>query len=547
VTTLAFALTACVATACASAAPRRGAARAPRDPRATLAAAADSLMADTLWRNAHWGALVVNPRTGDTLYSRHAGKLFMPASNQKIVTGGAALALLGPDFRWRTALVADRGALAADGTLRGDLRIVGRGDPTVSDRAQGDALRPLRALADSLRARGVRRVDGRLVAAGDAFPGDPLGYGWAWDDLDEPYSAGVAELLFNEGLARVVVRGGERPGDPVAVTVGPAPSALPVDGAAVTTATPGVVGGGTTATRVGARYDAARRRYVLSGAVSVNDSAVLTLAIRDPRAAYVAALGDALRERGIAVRDAAAPAPTPVRKQVPDAPPADPGAAGPRATDPGVTDPRRAGTSDGADTLAVLTSPPLRDVLPWLEKPSQNQIAEALFRTVALERAGAGTPDSARAVVGRQLRAWGVTPERDAVVRDGSGLSRHDYVTPEALVRILDAVRRRPDFRAFYDALPVAGVDGTLRGRMRGTAAAGNARAKTGTVDKSRTLSGYVTTRGGDLLVFSLLCNNYTVPTREVERVQDAIVARLAELPAGPAASAAATTAARPR
>jgi D-alanyl-D-alanine carboxypeptidase/D-alanyl-D-alanine-endopeptidase (penicillin-binding protein 4) len=157
---------------------------------------------------------------------------------------------------------------------------------------------------------------------------------------------------------------------------------------------------------------------------------------------------------------------------------------------------------------------------------------------VALERAGAGTPDSARAVVGRQLRAWGVAPERDAVVRDGSGLSRHDYVTPEALVRVLDAVSRRPDFRAFYDALPVAGVDGTLRGRMRGTAAAGNARAKTGTVDKSRTLSGYVTTRGGDLLVFSLLCNNYTVPTREVERVQDAIVARLAELPPAGAESA---------
>jgi D-alanyl-D-alanine carboxypeptidase len=106
---------------------------------------------------------------------------------------------------------------------------------------------------------------------------------------------------------------------------------------------------------------------------------------------------------------------------------------------------RKEPAAGGADdTLAVLTSPPLREVLPLLEKPSQNQIAEALFRTVGLERTGVGTPDSARAVVGRQLRAWGVTPERDAVVRDGSGLSRHDYVTPEALVRVLDAVRRRP-------------------------------------------------------------------------------------------------------
>jgi D-alanyl-D-alanine carboxypeptidase/D-alanyl-D-alanine-endopeptidase (penicillin-binding protein 4) len=210
-----------------------------RDPRAAFAAAADSLLADTVWRNAHWGVLVVNPRTGDTLYSRNAGKLFMPASNQKIVTGAAALALLGADYRWRTALVADRGALAPDGTLRGDLRVVGSGDPSVSDRARGDALGPLRALADSLRARGVRRVDGRLVAAGEAFPGPALGFGWSWDDLDEPYSAGVSELLFNEGFARVTVRAGARPGDPPAVAVAPAPSALPVDASAVATATPG--------------------------------------------------------------------------------------------------------------------------------------------------------------------------------------------------------------------------------------------------------------------------------------------------------------------
>ena len=131
-------------------------------------------------------------------------------------------------------------------------------------------------------------------------------------------------------------------------------------------------------------------------------------------------------------------------------------------------------------------------------------------------------------MVAGQLRAWGLVPERDAVVRDGSGLSRHDYVTPEALVRILAAVQRDTAFRAFYDALPIAGVDGTIANRMKGTPAQGNVRAKTGFVDKARSLSGYVTTADGELLVFSLLCNNYTVPTREVERVQDAIATRLA-------------------
>lgn len=489
--------------------------------RATFVALADSLLADSAWRNAHWGVLVVAPGTGDTLYARNAGKLFMPASNQKILTGASALALLGADFRWRTALVADRAAtrtLAADGVLHSDLHVVGRGDPTVSDHAAGDAMAPLRALADSLRARGVRRIDGRVVAAGDAFPGDYLGYGWAWDDLDAPYSAGVSELLFNEGFARVIARGGARPGDRVTVAVGPAPSALPLDATALVTATPGVVGRGTTATNVQARWDAAHGRYVLTGAVSVGDSALLALAFRDPRAAYVAALTDALRERGVAVRSSA----------VPNVPPnATPNAASP-------------GAAGAQDTLATRLSPTLAETLPWLEKPSQNQIAEALFRTLALERTGVGTPDSARRVLGAQLRLWGVEPERDAVVRDGSGLSRHDYVTPTALVRVLDAVRRRPDFAAFYAALPIAGVDGTLRARMRGTPAAGNVHAKTGTVDKARSLSGYVTTADGELLVFSMLCNNYTAPTREVERVQDALLARLAalRLRAAPAAAA---------
>ncbi|MEO7360531.1 MAG: D-alanyl-D-alanine carboxypeptidase/D-alanyl-D-alanine-endopeptidase, partial [Gemmatimonadaceae bacterium] len=181
------------------------------------------------------------------------------------------------------------------------------------------------------------------------------------------------------------------------------------------------------------------------------------------------------------------------------------------------------------DTLVVLTSPPLRDVLKRLEKPSQNQLAEILFKTIALERTGFGRADSARAVIQRQLVEWGIPPEAIAV-RDGSGLSRHDYVAPRTLVKILDVMRRSPSFETFYAALPIAGVDGTIASRMRNTGAASNVHAKTGTVDKARSLSGYVTTADGQMLVFSFLCNNFTVPTRAVERVQDAIAVRLASM-----------------
>jgi D-alanyl-D-alanine carboxypeptidase/D-alanyl-D-alanine-endopeptidase (penicillin-binding protein 4) len=171
----------------------------------------------------------------------------------------------------------------------------------------------------------------------------------------------------------------------------------------------------------------------------------------------------------------------------------------------------------------------MRETLRALEKPSQNQIAEMLYKTLGLERTGVGTADSGRRVVETQLRAWGV-PATAAAVRDGSGLSRHDYVTPEALARVLSAIRADTAFRVFYDALPIAGVDGTIASRMRGTPAAGNVHAKTGTIDKARSLSGYVTSADGEMLVFSFLANNFTVPNRSVERVQDAICVRLATM-----------------
>jgi D-alanyl-D-alanine carboxypeptidase/D-alanyl-D-alanine-endopeptidase (penicillin-binding protein 4) len=132
-------------------------------------------------------------------------------------------------------------------------------------------------------------------------------------------------------------------------------------------------------------------------------------------------------------------------------------------------------------------------------------------------------------VIERQLAEWGVAPTSVAV-RDGSGLSRHDYIAPEAVVRILDVMRKSPNFAVFRDALPLAGVDGTIANRMRGTAAAGNVHAKTGFVDKARSLSGYVTTADGRVLLFSFLCNNWTTSSREVDQVADAIAVRLAGL-----------------
>ncbi len=481
---------------------------APHTP-ASVRTAIDSLIAQPEFRNAHWGVLIVDPVWVDTIYSHNAGKLFMPASNMKIITGAVALARLGPEYRFLTQ-IATRGEVV-DSVLHGDLLVIGHGDPTVSDHMREDAMLPLLEIADSLAARGIERITGQVVAAGDAFPDAVHGYGWAWDDFDYPYSAGVDELLFNEGFSEIVVRAGHSGGEPATATASPE-SIFPNLRVTATTAEPNAVdsvaGDGVMPhTELDLSRDADSGEIVVGGTILAGDSATLRLTHVDPVAAYLVALGDALAARGIAVNGDSNSVPAGMDT-----------AQGPAS-----------GVPSSLDTLFAMHSPPLSEILRALEKPSQNQIAEVLLKTLGLEVAGVGSADSGRAVVERQLLAWGADPESFAV-RDGSGLSRHNYVTPATLVLVLDAMRRHPDFGIFYDALPIAGVDGTIARRMRDTPAAGNVRAKTGFIDKARSLSGYVTTADGELLLFSILANNWTVPVRRVEEVQDVIAARLAAM-----------------
>jgi D-alanyl-D-alanine carboxypeptidase/D-alanyl-D-alanine-endopeptidase (penicillin-binding protein 4) len=416
----------CTRTAQGGIAPRR-------TPRETLRHAIDSLVSNPLFRSSDIGLLVVNPASGDTLYSRNAGKLFIPASNMKIITGAAALALLGPDYRFKTSFMSLD--IVHDSVINGDLIVVGRGDPTISNRVQqGNAMTWMARVADSLVAHGIKRVNGKLVRGPNVFPDTIYGYGWEWDDLSGEFAAPIDELLYNEGMTTVTRR------------------------------------------------------------IAGRDTIIAT-ATTSPARTYLEALASALTARGIVINGGIA-----------------------------YTD----GTifADGIELFAI-SSPPLREILRYMEKPSQNQLAEVLLRTIGLERTRVGSADSGAAVVSRQLLAWGA--ERDGfIVYDGSGMSRHDLVTPETIVRTLVAIQRDTAFQVFYDALPIAGVDGTIRTRMVGTPAAGNLRGKTGSLEFVRSLSGYVTDGDGDRLVFSILNNDFTMPADSVSRFQNNVGALLA-------------------
>lgn len=486
---------------CAAASPTRAptptvpGARAERSSPSTLRTFVDSLIDVSDFRSAHWGVLIVDPARGDTLYNRNADKLFIPASNMKLVTGSVSLVSLGADYRWSTTLLA-RGPVR-DGVLAGDLVVRGTGDPSISNRMQhGDALAPLRALADSLRAHGVTRIRGTVVAAPSPFTDAQIGYGWEWDDLDGSDGAGVDALYLNEGYTEIVVHGGAKEGDPVRATTRPVATYPALIVRAGTTAP--LRADATAAEKAASRaltvaHDSSHTGVVVAGTIAAGDSVVEEITYRHLVPAYIAAMREALVSRGIAV-------------------------------DGGTTD-----TTVRADSIATLQSPTLREVLPFFEKPSQNQIGELLLKTLGLERAGAGRADSAARFVERQLISWGVAADAFKI-RDGSGLSRHSFLSPRAIVTVLDVMRRHPDFRTFYDALPIAGVDGTIRNRMKGTPAQGNLHAKTGTLDRARSLSGYITTADGRMLLLSALCNNYSVPTARVDQVTDALGIRLATM-----------------
>ncbi len=443
----------------------------------------DSAFAMPEYARAEWGVVVQSLATGQVLYRRNADRLFMPASNQKLLTSSVALARLGPEFRWTTPVLS-RGTRAAD-TLQGDLVVVGRGDPSLSLRMSGgtDVLAPLRPWADSLRARGIGVISGRVVGDASYFPDAIYGEGWMWDDLPDSYSAPIGALQFNEAFAFLDVVPGA-PGSPATVTLRPSSTPLRLFGRVAS-----LPAESSSVARLRWTRALASDSVILSG--SAAGRSANEVAVQDPTRYFEAALTQALTEAGVRVLG------------------------------------RPSAPAGAADTLFTWRSPPLREVLPHFLKPSQNQIGEALLRTVGGVATGTASVDSGRATARATLAGFGI-PEDAYVLADGSGLSRYNYLAPEAIARILWAMAHRPDFAVFYDALPIGGVDGTIAGRMRGTAAEGNVHAKTGSIANTRTLSGYVTTPSGERLLFVLMANHFTAPRRVVERTQDFVVERLA-------------------
>ena len=482
--TLAVALSGCHATVRPTSSPRPS-------PVQQLQHDLDAILAPPSLGHGTWGVVVRSLANQETLYAAHGDRLMMPASNLKVATLAAAAERLTWSYTYETRLMA--AGPVDGGVLHGDLVVVGSGDPSIGGR-DGPATAVFERWADQIASAGIHRIDGRIVGDDRAFAGPGLGAGWSWDDLDAGYAAAVSALQYNESAVHVTIAPGPHEGDTAAVSVEPAGSGLSIRNHLDTAAADAPLS--IQASRLPGSSELELHGHVPLGSAP----GVHTLSVDSPTRFFVAALRRALVSRGIDVRGPAV----------------------------GIDEASDAARQPGARPLVSYRSPPLSALATTLMKVSQNLYAETFVKTMGAAT-GAPTAAGGLAAARQTLEGWGVAPGALIAV-DGSGLSRYDYITPEALVTILahvDGDRRLRD--PFEAALPIAGRDGTLVRRMKGTPAEGTVRAKTGSMANVRSLAGYVTTADGEKLAFAILANGFETPPELIDQATDAIVVRLAE------------------
>ena len=446
-----------------------------------LRAAIQEVLARPELAPAQTAVKVASLDTGRVLFEENAIKLLHPASVMKTYTVAAALDRLTPDFRFKTSVYAKSQPDTA-GTIHGDLTIYGRGDPSISARFNnGDYNKVIDDLATRISAAGVKRVEGDLVGDESYFTGAPLGFGWEWADVQWYSGAEVSALSINDNSLDLFVKPGASVGAQCVITTGPPTPLVRFTNRTTTTAR-------------GTKREVSVYRALGSNVIEVGGSLPLgdpgsTLIIAAPRPAlvFIYMLRAALAARGVTITGRS------------------------RAIDAY----ERAGVplqTGSLTEIASLQSPPLGEIAAQTFKPSQNLYAELILR--ALGSATRTDPklsseEAGLAAVRAFLREAGIDTSL-MVLTDGSGLSRRDLITADSSLKLLTYMDRHRFAKAFREALPIAGVDGTLRNRMKGTVAANNVRAKTGSLPTISALSGYVTSAAGERLAFSILVNNYT-------------------------------------
>jgi len=452
-----------------------------------------AIFTDSTVDHAVWSVSVQSLKQGGTLYSLNPSRMLTPASNQKLITSAVAADRLGWDYRYSTKIYST-GTLT-DGDLDGDLVVVSNGDPTINPR-HPERWGAFDAWAKELYAKGIRRVGGHLIGDDNAFAEPGYGFGWAWDDLVTGYGAAVGALQYNENQIELMILPGPEAGARAIISQSPPGGGMLLDHGVTT-----VAAGQPSRITVERSPGSAMLRVI--GQVAIDSPPITELAaVPNPTLFYLNALRATLERHRILV--------------------------GGNTLD--IDDQRVKPDYSRATLLLEDQSPTLDAVIDVCLKWSRNEYAETMLRSLAPAGAEA-TAEAGLTVVNETLLNWGVKPEL-YVARDGSGLSRNDYIAPEALIGLLTRIWRDARHREkFQSTLPQSATSGTLENRMKDTPAAGRVWAKTGSMSNVRSLSGYLLTLDGEPLVFSIIVNGYHVPSSRIDAAMDEALVRLVKFP----------------
>jgi D-alanyl-D-alanine carboxypeptidase/D-alanyl-D-alanine-endopeptidase (penicillin-binding protein 4) len=439
-----------------------------------------------------WSVVVHSLRQGETLYSSNSFRMQTPASNQKVLTTAAAAERLGWDFRYTTRIYAT-GPIDANGAVNGDLVVVSDGDPTINPR------HPQRwAIFDEwgkqLAAKGIRQVNGYLIGDDNAFAEPGWAPGWAWDDLAFGYGAAASALQYNENQIELLIGPGIGAGARAVISVSPSGSGIVINHQVTT------VAAGQPA-RITLQRTPGSDVLSVTGQVPAGSTPLTEYAsVDNPTLVYLNALRVALHRHGVNIER------TPLDidgvRMLPD--------------------------MSKAMLLVEDKSPPLSELIDVTLKWSRNIYAETMLRSMAAEPTEKST-GGGLAALEETLNTWGIF--RDYfLARDGSGLSRYDYLSADALTWLLTYLWADPKHaELFRSTMPVFGVSGNVANRLKDTPASGRIWAKTGSMSQVRSLSGYVVTGEGEPLVFAFIVNGFRVPAREIDAAMDKALLRLVD------------------
>lgn len=442
----------------------------------------------------HIGIYIASVNHVDTpLFTYNADSAYVPASCIKLATSAAALDALGPDYIFQTRVYAV-GSIDRNGTLKGNLVIYGTGDPSMSDRYPPHRVTaPLEMLADQVYKHGIRKIEGNIIGDGTYFDKQEIGTGWSYSYLYDWYAARVTALALNDNCINIKVLGGKKIGDLAQVQLDPPTRYIKINNNVKTVSSK---------TRSAVSFDREYGSEIinLKGRMPAGkNSGVLWASVNDPLKYTADVFRETLLSKGIKVD----------------------------GTSIGLRQPNRTAVTSQATLVAVRYSPPLRELIKPVNKNSQNLYAEMLLKSLGKVKYGQGSyPAGLKAVKDFMRKA---NPDiRGYDQFDGCGLSPYNQITPKQLCGVLSYMHRHKDFDIYFESLSIPGVDGSLKS-SRLYNLSHQLRGKTGGIKGVRALTGYLTTKSGDQLVFSFL-SNHVSSRYAVQTMENTILEKLADM-----------------